>query len=655
MAEDKRSIYVGDFETTVFDGQEYTEVWASALVKLGTEDVTVLGSIEDTFDYIHSLDEDVIIYYHNLKFDGSFWLDFLLVQKDFRQASVQFGEEYTDVSWVKGTKRMPVDSVMYAISLLGQWYKIVWKHKGHIIELRDSLKLLPFSVKEIGNAFATKHRKLDMEYKGFRYANCPISQKEQEYIKNDVLVVKEALEIMFDQGHKNLTIGSCALDEFKKIIGKKQYKNLFPNVYKMEIDETKYGSPTVGDYIHNAYKGGWCYVLPGKAHKILRYGVTADVNSLYPSVMHSESGCEYPYGEPLFWSGNYIPEEAQEKHRYFYIRIKTRFYLKKNYLPWVQIKNTLLYRGTECLESSDVWVPDPDDDTKGGYMAYYSDGGKVCDTRQTMTMTMVDYKLFLDHYIPVEFEILDGCFFPSMTGIFDDYIDKYREIKMNSKGAMRTLAKLFLNSLYGKTAASPDSSFKYAYLDPTDKIPKFLPVHEEKKQPGYLPIGAAITSYARNFTIRAAQKNYHGPDRRGFIYADTDSIHCDLPPELLKGVPLHPTAFCHWKLESQWDEAYFARQKTYIEHVVKEDGEEVEPHYVIKAAGMPQKCKDLFLKSMQGYEPGPYDEYTEEELEFLSEKRNLMNFDYGLSVPGKLMPKRIRGGIILVDTTFEMR
>lgn len=90
------------------------------------------------------------------------------------------------------------------------------KVNGHYIELKDSLKLLPFSLKQIGISFKTKHQKLDMEYKGHRYAGCPISQEELKYIANDVLVIKEALEFMFSEGHKKLTIGSCCLDEFKK-------------------------------------------------------------------------------------------------------------------------------------------------------------------------------------------------------------------------------------------------------------------------------------------------------------------------------------------------------------------------------------------------------------------------------------------------------
>ena len=58
---------------------------------------------------------------------------------------------------------------------------------------------------------------------------------------------------------------------------------------------------------------------------------------------------------------------------------------------------------------------------------------------------------------------------------------------------------------------------------------------------------------------------------------------------------------------------------------------------------------------MQGYEVKDTDSFTDDELEFLKTKRTLEDFNVGLRVPGKLLPKRIRGGVLLVDTTYEMR
>ena len=643
---------MGDFETTVYKGQVKTEVWASASVELFSEDVKIFHSIGEQFEYFTSLKENIIVYYHNLKFDGAFWLSYLMVDLGFKQASEQLDAENPfKVRWLQ-EKEMLNNTFKYSISDRGQWYTIIIKVGGHFIEIRDSLKLLPFSVKRIGESFGTKHKKLDMEYTGFRYAGCEITDEEKHYIANDVLVVKEALEIMFNEGHTDLTIGSCCLKEYKRTVGKEDYEMFFPNLYEIPIDKSKHGYENVGEYIRKSYRGGWCYLVKGKEGKICKNGCTFDVNSLYPSMMSSESGNYYPVGTPHMWTGNIIPDVALLPNRYYFIRIKTRFYIKKDKLPFIQIKSSHLYKGTECLETTDVYNKET-----GLYSPFYIGfDGKIKDTRVELVLTMTDFQLLKEHYELVDFEILDGCWFYAEIGLFDSYMEKYKTMKMNNKGALRELAKLFLNNLYGKMASSTNSSFKVAYIK-DDKSLGFMACMENGKKPGYIPVGSAITSYARNFTIRAAQKNYHGKDNPGFIYADTDSIHCDIPWNTVSGVNIHDKNFCCWKPESCWDVAIFTRQKTYIEHVVQENLQDIDkPYYNIKCAGMPKKCKNLFELSMQGFTPDENDtDYTDEEKEFLTHKRKLEDFTIGLSVPGKLRPKRIRGGILLVETPYQMR
>lgn len=617
-----------DFETTVYDGQKDTEVWASAVVELGTEDVKILHSIGETLQYFKSLKCNMICYYHNLKFDGNFWLYYLMHDLGWKQATHK--EADGTIDW-DDRWHLLNNEFEYMISDEGQWYTITMKVNNYIIQLRDSLKLLPFSVKAIGKAFQTKHQKLNMEYNGLRYAGCEITPEEQKYIANDVLVVKEALEIMFSQGHNKMTIGSCCMAEYKVLTGQYQYDSWFPNVYDIHIDKDLHGEDNAGDWIRHSYKGGWCYLVKGKENHIYTNGTVADVNSLYPSMMSSESGNRYPIGNPHFWAGNFIPKEAQTEDRYYFIRFRTKFYLKENMLPFIQIKGSWLYKGTEMLTTSDILNP------KDGkyYDKYYDKNGKLCDTTVTLTLTCIDYKLFREHYDVKDFEILDGCWFDTDIGIFDAYVDKYKEIKMNSKGAMRTLAKLFLNNLYGKMATNTNSSFKMAYIKEDGSI-GFDTIEQNHKKPGYIPVGSAITSYARNFTIRAAQANYYGPDKDGFIYADTDSIHCDLPADKINGIKVDDRAFCCWKLESSWDRAVFVRQKTYAEHVTMENLEPIdEPYWNIKCAGMPERCKKIYLKEHEG--------------------RELEDFHVGLKVHGKLVPKRIRGGVLLVETDYEMR
>lgn len=654
--------FMGDFETTVYKGQVNTEVWASALVELFSDKVTILHSIAETFDYLVSLNCNVVVYYHNLKFDGAFWLSYLLVDKKFTQAYDKIGDKETDVKW-KQQFKMFNNTFKYSISDRGMWYSIIVKVKNHFIEIRDSLKLLPFSVKRIGESFGTKHKKLDMEYTGFRYAGCEITKEEQEYIANDVLVVKEALEIMFKQGHNKLTIGSCCLEEYKKICRSSleiqlDYAEMFPNLYDFKIDKQEHKYDNAGDWLRKSYRGGWCYLVKGKENKIKTNGTTADVNSLYPSMMSSKSGNKYPIGLPKFWTGNFIPDQALKENMYYFVRIKTRFYIKGNYLPFIQIKGDLKYKGTESLETSDVYNHENDD-----YFPYYIDkNGNIQQAKVELTLTMTDYQLIKEHYELVDFEIIDGCYFYSMVGIFDEYINKYAKIKKESKGALRELAKLFLNNLYGKMASSTDSSFKIAYVK-DDKSIGFMQVVENEKKPGYIAIGSAITAYSRNFTIRAAQKNYYGAEKRGFIYADTDSIHCDLLPQEIKGIEVDDKEFCCWKLESCWDKAIFTRQKTYIEHITHENLvplEESKQYNNIKCAGMPKKCKDLFELSMKGT-ADVNENWSDDEKEFLFDKdnkpivRDYSDFKVGLKVPDKLRPIRIRGGVLLVNTTYEMR
>lgn len=670
-------MFACDFETTVYTGQQNTEVWASACAEIHTKDeAIVFGSIEEQLNYFIHLNCNIIAYYHNLKFDGSFWINYLLHEK-YTQAYKEISADKFRVEFLE-EKDMPPRSFNYSISSDGMWYKIVIKLlTGRVIEMRDSLKLIPFALKVIGKAFNTEHQKLEMEYQGYRKANCYISPKELEYIKNDVYVLREALEFMFDRGETKLTIGSCCLSEFKSICSKrskKMFKTLFPRlderhgkngeVYNL-LDAKVYDAETADEYIRKSYRGGWCYLVEERANIPIEFsqlnslcGTTADVNSLYPSMMHSKSGNYYPVGYPTFWKGK-IPEfllrEDSYKHYYFFVRIRTRFKLRKGYLPTIQIKGSAYYRGTEMLKTSDYIDKEGRVHRYGRFLD--SNGNEYIGMlKATMTLTQTDWKLINKHYILEDCEILDGCYFDSSIGMFDAYIDKWGNIKQNSKGALRTLAKLFLNNLYGKFATSSEGDFKVAYLGEKGEL-KFRNVKDVQKDTVYIPVGSAITSYARNFTINAAQLNYHGVGKRGFIYADTDSIHCDLTPSEIVGITVHPTDFCAWKLESCWDRAIYVRQKTYIERITHQDEQQLEnPYYDIKCAGMPQVCKNQFVYSMTQNIPDDfYDKATPEMLEFVEVQRELTDFRVGLKISGKLRPKQIRGGVVLESTDFEIR
>lgn len=395
---------------------------------------------------------------------------------------------------------------------------------------------------------------------------------------------------------------------------------------------------TVDDYIRLSYHGGWTYLKENPKQTVTKIlvhlnGCTADVNSLYPSVMRDHNNV-YPYGKPAWWNGD-IPEEVKQKSKdkkiYYFVRIRTRFYLKKNHLPTIQIKHDPNYPAREWLKTSDI----------NGLNIKKNMDGKIEKATVEMVMTQTDFQLLQDHYDLEDLEILDGCYFRAAPGLFDAYIDKWAKVKQESKGAMRTYAKLQLNNLYGKFASSDDSSYQIPFLN-EDGVLRAMIVREKNKDAGHIAVGSAITSYARNFTIRHAQMNYEH-----FVYADTDSLHCDCSPDKLIGIEIHPTKFNCWKIENEWDKAVFVRAKTYIEHTIKEDGEECDPFYLVKCAGMGKKAKEELIRRLEGRPKKGETKCTD--------KLKITDFKVGLVVEHNLKAEQIPGGTLLVDKPYKMR
>lgn len=621
------NIYVADTETTVYDGQDHTEVWACGISELRSEHVEVFNNLSDLMWFM--LRNGGVCYFHNLKFDGSFILQWLHKNKKFKHAIYKDGT-------LKDKYRLMTNEYIYSVSARGVFYSITIKTSHGYVQFYDSYKLLPFALEKIGKDFKTKHQKLEMEYKGYRKEYGTISPKEKEYLINDVLVLNEAMTIMIDEGHTKATIGSCCMAEYKNIVKNTErlypwcgmsWDELFPNLKELILPNGE----NCDSWIRKSYRGGWCYCVEGKEGKLYKNGVTADVNSLYPFVMLVN---EYPIGHPFYVNEYDKFKRMEEKNdRYYFIHFKCRFKIKDGFLPFIQIKNDLHYKGNEMLKSSKVEYKD-----------------EVFDTLVDMTMTMTDYIRFCEFYNVYNFEFIDACFFDKMPDLFTEYIEKYRKIKETSVGSCRVISKLFLNNLYGKMATSDDSSYKTYYID--DGVIKWHTVQENNKDVIYIPIGSAITSYARDYTIRHAQANYHGLNERGFIYADTDSLHCDLSEEELVDIEVHKTEFGKWDIEKRWEEGVFVRQKTYVEKEKKKKDIVVNVVYngvkgsqktfftytdvSITCAGMGKKAK---MNVIHRFKKG----------------ESLLAFTHGLTVDGNLKFKQIKGGALLIEDSFEIK
>lgn len=306
-----------------------------------------------------------------------------------------------------------------------------------------------------------------------------------------------------------------------------------------------------------------------------------------------------PFGEPYFFKGKY---EDDPVYPLFIQRIFCNFKLKKGKIPTIQIKHRQ-FVDNEYLESSN-------------------------DEEVALTLTSVDLKLFLEQYdIIGEVKYISGWKFKGMRGLFKNYIDKWIKVKndatISGNKGMRQVAKILLNSLYGKFSTRLDVQSKIPYIE--DDIVRYKLTDKDTKEGVYLPMGAFITAYARDKTIRTSQaiKTYslekYGEDL--YYYSDTDSIHTGLSiDELKKFCDIDDVALGKWKHESHFTKARFVRQKTYIE--------EINGNMEITCAGLPKRC---------------YDQVDWE------------NFKVGLRVEGKLRYKHVKGGVNLVETDFTIK
>lgn len=564
-------IACADFETTT-DPKD-CRVWAYSICEIGNTDNFLYGnSIDQFMDICKDKNVNHVFYFHNLKFDGEF-IFYYLFRNGFKH--------------VTDKKLIQDNTFMTLISDKGQFYQIeiYFEKKGkkvNKVTIKDSLKILNFSVDEIAKGFNLPIRKLDLDYEAYREPNHILTNEEIAYIRNDVEIVARALNILFKKGMDKMTIGADALHNYKKFMTKEEFNKYFP---KLEYEHDK--------IIRQSYKGGFTYLNKKYKEKVVNGGIVLDVNSLYPSVMHD---CPLPYGEGVYFKGKYKKDETYN----LYFQIFTcDFELKKDHIPTVQIKKNLAFVPTEYLESSE-----------GEYV--------------TMCMTNVDFELFKDHYNIYNIKYEGGFKYKSTDKLFKSYIDHWINEKIKAKKEhnkpMYLLAKLMLNSLYGKFSVNPDIRSKYPVYDKENDLVRYKYSEYELREALYIPVGSFITSHARNKTIRSAQKVY---DR--FIYADTDSLHLEgfEEPEDLE---IDDYKLGAWKKEFVFSKGKYLRQKSYMEYGKEPDEE--EEYLKITCAGLPKNCYDQV---------------------------NFDTFNLGSVFHGKLSPKHVSGGIVLDKIDFTIK
>lgn len=570
-------VYCADFETHNQRNCKQTGVWALAMYPITNEDEISYDSdlwvladkIDDFFEFIGNFPDNLDVYFHNIKFDGSFLLDYILKHPEDWRAT-------------ENGSRMKKGEYQTLIDETGTFYSITLKYAKHKVRIMDSLKKIPLSIDMIAKSYCKdinlEKGIIDYERDRTKDYNLADNPDEIKYLQTDVIIACKALKKHLLMGLDQMTIGSDALWSYKEMIYKKSHRRAkkdgywksnvnekfrmsFPCLDKLEplniqtLDErTRHLVSEEMDYdtyIRRAYVGGWTYVNTHhkKYNKKLKEltvgsGCVFDVNSEHPYSMHStlkhskDRRHLMPYGEPKFAEG-YFQDKIHKDCVYIQHCI-IRYKLKENGIPCIK---TL---GTSSWNSENQWSESSGDEIEERWF------------------TNVDLDLIFDNYDILYIEFIDYLEFEACEGLFDTYIDYWINEKaqatVEKDAGRRQIAKLMLNNLYGKFGQKRSNNKKQGYLDEKSNSVKFKTLEvDELRESCYTAVSVFVCAYSRDLIISCAKRNIEH-----FCYADTDRLYLDCKPEEAIGLRVHDIDLGAFKLESEFCKARFLKSKCYI-------------------------------------------------------------------------------------------
>lgn len=573
-----------DFETNVTrETVELKPVWAWGACLVGSSTMRNSGTdIGSFFEWLDTLNGYVGVYFHNLNFDGMFIISWLL-----ENGAVCLENNLNGDMGVGEFSVLRTDGKLYSISFrLPHTEVLVW----------DSLKKIPLSVANMSRAFGLRQLKGEIDYELFRDEGHELTEEERAYLENDVVIVSKSLEGLHDMGVRqdSMTMGADAYTDWECRFRSEHGDDAFNEYFETFADDEWL-------LAQDSYKGGITLVNPEYQNVHIREGgLVYDVNSMYPAVMQQDL---LPYGHGRKFNDN-PPVDAD-----MWIATFTAHFAVKDGMQAV-------YRPKHYGK---IWP-------MGTFMRFSKDAGGF---PLTVTLTSVDFEIYSKHYDIWVLKWHGGYAYDGCVGIFESYISHWGSVKEQAAAdgnkALKTVAKLKLNSLYGKFGQATSDDVTLCSLDDDgvvewnvrsgNKVGRddgtacgFVP-----KSARYMPMATFITSHARRRLCDCMRKAGNR-----FVYCDTDSVHV-LGTEPLD-IDVHPTRFGAWDLESEFTQGKWIRAKAYAEMV---DGE-----WQWKLAGCPKKA-------LEGV--------------------TLDDFRIGAEFHPKLVPVQVPHGVILEDRGFTFK
>lgn len=495
-------LYMADFETTVemqYRVEGRVRVWAWAVEEVDQNQKVYKGELIQDFIKLFE-GKKAYIYFHNLKFDGSYLLDYWMAH------GVPYGEENKE------------EYVTTLIDGHGAWYMLEYHCEATNTHLwfKDLMKKYRMPLEKVAGIFGIEGKSPLLL--GYRPLNREVTDWEWERVLGDVRIGAVALRYQLVNHLTGLTVASDAMMSYKDFIGRDLYDRRHPKL-PLETDQI----------LRKAYRGGWTFLNPIYKEIDINDVMIYDINSMYPACMAGMHDEPLPYGIPIRKDSNYKLKSDELAIQ----RVHMSIHLKDNSFPWLHYRNMYGHTSEEYI--------------------YNEENIQV-------TLTSVDIELLKQTYDLDDFMILDNIVFKSEVGQFRDFVFHQNRIKIEAgkegNGGKRQEAKDMMNTLSGKFALNPLTKSKIPRFEENQIRYTLM---DDEREALYCPTSCFITAHCRKRIVTDANK--FGSQ---FVYADTDSLHIlkgDIDPEDLLETDDYELGM--YAKEAEYRRARYLRAKAY--------------------------------------------------------------------------------------------
>ena len=452
----KHSVFFADFETFQNEGvNKIQKPFMLGVVDEKSDNVKIFTntnkySVDNNkafwkmCDYLISNSEEdsqIVVYYHNLKFDFNFIEKHGYMKNIIKKAGNLFG------------------ATMY--------------YKKRTIEFRDSYKMISNRLSSFKKAFSLSVGK--KEYIPYNFYNSSNIKKmtvpleefkaslNEEYDEEDYRSLIEPYIAEGKMKHMKYMRDYLVMDCLTLQQGFNKFRETMKELTDIDSFDKLTLASLADDYMINegcydgvyrlkgnilnfvmgSVMGGRCCTKDNEKHMIFDPLLDLDCNSLYPSAMKrlKDDGYGFPSGKAVILDTtdyNVIKDLP-----YYIVSIRITAINKYQQIPFVTYKN--------------------------------ADGGRDYTNEPRPDIIKVD-KITLEDWIEfqeIEFEIINGIYWSSFNDKIGETIDYLynarKEAKANGEELKQSNLKLLMNSSYGKTLLKPEKH-KYKYISKDKNI-----------------------------------------------------------------------------------------------------------------------------------------------------------------------------------------